>query len=153
MDRRTAHAAGNANPGDAGDINPEDIVTLTIAARLQRAGREMRMVVQNTEDQRAPDPALLRALARAHDFRERLARDPDLSAHDIARGENVTAAYIYATLSLAWLAPDITDAIVNGRQPPRLTAKELFRLAGHLPLGWPQQRKLIGFVQETVAGA
>ena len=78
---------------------------------------------------------------------------PPLSAHDIARAEDVSAAYIYATLRLAWLAPDITDAIVNGRQPSRLTAKELFRLAGHLPLGWPQQRTLIGFVQETVAGA
>jgi hypothetical protein len=35
----------------------------------------------------------------------------------------------------------------------RLTATELFRLSGRLPLGWPQQRTLIGFVQETVAGA
>ncbi len=142
---RDGDATGNANRGDASDTNPEDVVTLTIAARLQRAGREMRMIVQTTEDQRAPDPALLRVLARAHDFRERLTQDRDLSAHDIARGENVTAAYIYATLRLAWLAPDITDAIVNGRQPPRLTATELFRLSGHLPLGWPEQRKLIGF--------
>jgi hypothetical protein len=146
-------ATGNANPGDASDADHEDLVTLMIPARLQRAGREMRMVVQTVEDQRAPDPALLRALARAHDFRERLTQNPDLSAHDIARGENVTAAYIYATLRLAWLAPDITDAIVNGRQPPRLTAKKLFRLAAHLPLGWPQQRKLLGFVQESVPAA
>ena len=110
------------------------------------------MMVQSTENQRDPDLALLRALARAHDFRERLMRDPRLSAHDIARAEGVSAAYIYATLRLVWLAPDITDATVNGRQPPWLTAKELFRLAGHLPLGWPQQRKLIGFAQETVGG-
>ena len=145
--------AGNINPGDAGDANPEDIVTLTIAARLQRAGREMRMIVQNTENQRAPDPALLRALARAHDFRERLMRDPHLSAHDIARAEGVSAAYIYATLRLAWLAPDIVEAIVNGRQPPRLTATELFRLSGHLPLGWPQQRTLIGFANDKTTRA
>ena len=79
-------------------------------------------------------------------------RDPHLSAHDIARAEGVSAAYIYATLSLAWLAPDIVEAIVNGRQPPRLTATELFRLAGHLPLGWPQQRTLIGFTAEQTTG-
>ncbi len=130
------NALANSHPEDAGDADPEDIVTLTIAAHLQRAGREMRMVVQNAENQRAPDPALLRALARAHDFRERLMRDPHLSAHDIAQAEGVSAAYIYATVRLAWLAPDIVDAIVNGRQPPRLTATELFRLSGHLPLGW-----------------
>ena len=111
------------------------------------------MVVQNTENQRAPDPALLRALARAHDFRERLMRDPHLSAHDIARAEGVSAAYIYATLRLAWLAPDIVEAIVNGRQPPRLTATELFRLSGHLPLGWPQQRTLIGFANDKTTRA
>ncbi len=106
------------------------------------------MIVQNVENHRAPDPALLRALARAHDFRERLMRDPHLSARDIARAEGVSAAYIYATLRLAWLAPDIIEAIVNGRQPPRLTATELFRLCGHLPLGWPEQRKLIGFTND-----
>ena len=146
-------APGKTNRSDAGDTDPEDIVTLTIAARLQRAGREMRMIVQNTENQRAPDPALLRALARAHDFRERLMRDPHLSAHDIARAEGVSAAYIYATLRLAWLAPDIVEAIVNGRQPPRLTATELFRLSGHLPLGWPQQRTLIGFTTDKTTRA
>jgi hypothetical protein len=143
-----SHAIGNTNPGDAGDANPEDVVTLTVAARLQRAGREMRMIVQNVENQRAPDPALLRALARAHGLQARLIRDPHLSAHDIARAEGVSAAYIYATLRLAWLAPDIVEAIVNGRQPPRLTATELFRLSGHLPLGWPQQRTLIGFATD-----
>ncbi len=141
-------ATGNAASEDAVDIAPEDLVTLTIRARLQRAGREMRMIVQNTENQRAPDPALLRAIARAHDFRERLMRDPRLSAHDIARAEGVSAAYIYATLRLAWLAPDIVEAIVNGRQPSRLTATELFRLSGHLPLGWPQQRTLIGLTTD-----
>ena len=141
--------AGGTNRGDAGDANPEDIITLTIPARLQRAGREMRMIIQNAEDQRAPDPALLRALARAHDFRERMMQNPHLSAHDIARAEGVSAAYIYATLRLAWLAPDIVDAIVNGRQPTRLTATELFRLSGHLPLGWRQQRTLIGFANDS----
>ncbi len=145
--------AGDANRGEATDTNPEDIMTLTIAARLQRAGREMRMIVQDAENQRAPDPALLRALARAHDFRERLMRDPHLSPHDIARAEGVSAAYIYATLRLAWLAPDIVEAIVNGRQPSRLTATELFRVSGHLPLGWLHQRTLIGFTSDKTTGA
>jgi len=41
-----------------------------------------------------------------------------LSVHDIAREERMTAAYIYMLLRLPWLAPDITTAIVNGQQPP-----------------------------------
>ncbi len=128
-------------------------MTLKIAARLQRAGREMRMVVQNASNERPPDPALLRVLARSHDIQARLTQSPDLSVHDIARGEKITAAYIYSILRLPWLAPDITDAIVNGRQPPRLTARKLIRLSTHLPIDWVDQRKMLGFPQDEIAGA
>ncbi len=56
-------------------------------------------------------------------------------------------------LCLPWLAPDITDAIVNGRQPPRLTARKLIRLSTHLPINWVDQRKLLGFPQDEIASA
>jgi site-specific DNA recombinase len=48
-------------------------------------------------------------------------------------------------LRLAWLAPDITTAIVGGRQPPQLNAKKLTRLTAHLPPDWTEQRALLGF--------
>jgi hypothetical protein len=123
---------------------PEDI-TLKIPARLQRAGREMRMVVQNSDDQRPPDSGLLRLLSRAHNIQRRLTKNPDLSVHDFARAERVSAAYIYSILRLPWLAPDITTADVNGRSPPQLTARRLMRLSAHLPLAWAEQRRLLGF--------
>ncbi|MEP0324707.1 hypothetical protein [Bauldia litoralis] len=56
-------------------------------------------------------------------------------------------------MRLPWLAPDITDAIVNGRQPPRLTAQKLIRLSALLPIQWPEQRQLLGFAQDKTAGA
>ena len=145
-----AHGGEPPDADATGNGKPEDIVTLTIAARLQRAGREMRMVVQNANDQRPPDPALLRVLARSHDIQTRLTQNPDLSIHDIARDENVTAAYIYSILRLPWLAPDITDTIVNGRQPPRSTARKLIRLSTHLPIDRSQQRQLLGFAHDKV---
>jgi len=43
------------------------------------------------------------------------------------------------------LAPDITTAIVNGRQPPQLNAKKLKRLTAQLPSYWAEQRALLGF--------
>jgi site-specific DNA recombinase len=67
------------------------------------------------------------------------------SRNDIAREERVTAAYVYTLLRLPWLAPDITTAIVNGRQPPQLSAKKLMRLTAHLPADWAEQRALLGF--------
>ncbi len=48
------------------------------------------------------------------------------------------------TLPLPFLAPDIVAAIVAGRQPHPLTARQLKRL-GPLPGDWPAQRALLGF--------
>ena len=46
------------------DNDPTDVLTLTVMARLQRVGREMRMLVENSEDQTTADPGLLRIIAR-----------------------------------------------------------------------------------------
>ena len=54
------------------DNEAKDILKLTVRARLQRVGREMKMLVENTDDQTEADPALLRIVARAHDIQERL---------------------------------------------------------------------------------
>lgn len=84
-------------------------------------------------------------VARAHDIQQRLTENPALTVHDIACVERVTAAYIYILLRLPWLAPDITTAIVNGRQPPQFNAMKLMRLTAHLPTDWAEQRTLLGF--------
>jgi site-specific DNA recombinase len=69
-----------------------DAVILTAPARLKRVGREMRMLVDGSDDQRAPDPSLLRIIVRAHDIQGRLSQNTKLTVHDIAREEGVTAA-------------------------------------------------------------
>jgi hypothetical protein len=127
------------------DRDSDDVLTLTAPACLKRVGREMRMLVENSDDQRAPDPSLLRIIARARDIQERLIRNTELTVHDIAREERVSAAYIYNLLRLPWLAPDITAAIVNGRQPQQLNAMTLMRRASRLPADWAEQRSQLGF--------
>jgi DNA invertase Pin-like site-specific DNA recombinase len=123
----------------------DDIVTLTVPARLKRVGREMRMLIENADDQTAADPSLLRIIARAHDIQGRLSQNTKLTVHGIAREERVTAAYLYTLLRLPWLAPDITTAIVNGWQPHQLNAMTLMRKASRLPAEWVEQRALLGF--------
>ena len=128
-----------------------DVMTLRVPARLKRVGREMRMLVEGTDVQTAADPSLLRVIARAHDIQGRLSQNTDLTVHNIAREEGVTAAYIYTLLRLPWLAPDITTAIVNGRQPQQLNAKTLMRKASRLPVDWTEQRTLLGFSNISAA--
>jgi site-specific DNA recombinase len=129
-----------------GPTDPSDrVLTLTAPVQLTRVGRELRLLVDDGDDSRAPDIGLLRVIARAHDVQRRLAEDTTISVHDIARDERVTAAYLYILLRLRWLAPDITTAIVNGRQPGQLNAKKLMRLTAQLPADWSGQRALLGF--------
>ncbi|HXQ82966.1 MAG TPA: hypothetical protein VN769_02750, partial [Xanthobacteraceae bacterium] len=126
------------------DRDSDDVVTLTTPAQIKRVGREMRVLVDNSDDQTA-DPSLLRIIARAHGIQERLIQNTKLTVHDIAREERVSAAYIYNLLRLPWLAPDITTAIVHGRQPRQLNAKTLMRQASRLPAVWGEQRTQLGF--------
>src|ERR1700730_17019060 len=117
---------------------PDDLLGLTVPVGLKRAGREMRMLVENADDQTPADPSLLRIIARAHHIQARLIQTPKLTVHDIAREERVSAAYLYSLLRLPWLAPDIVTAIINGRKPPQLTAQTLMRLTPRLPAGWAE---------------
>ncbi|MGA9726513.1 MAG: hypothetical protein WBD78_13065, partial [Methylocella sp.] len=112
---------------------PDDLLRLSVPVGLKRVGCEMRMLVENADDQTTADSSLLRILARAHHIQARLIQNPKLTVHDIAREEQVSAAYIYTLLRLPWLAPGITTAIINGRKPPQLTAQTLMRLTPRLP--------------------
>jgi len=127
-------------------IDPtEHVVSLTAPIQLARVGREMKLLVEDSDDNRSPDMSLLRVVARAHDVQRRLSEDTTLTVHDIAREQRVTPKYLYILLRLRWLAPDITTAIVNGRQPRQLSAMRLMRLTAQLPVDWSAQRALLGF--------
>lgn len=127
-------------------IDPSDqTVTLTAPIQLARVGREMKLLIEKSDDNRSPDMSLLRVVARAHDVQRRLAEDTSLTVHDIAREERVTPDYLYILLRLRWLSPDITTAILNGQQPPQLNAKKLMRFTAQLSADWSEQRALLGF--------
>jgi hypothetical protein len=48
-------------------------------------------------------------------------QNTDLNVQNIAREERVSGAYVYCLLRLPTLVPDI----INGKNPPQLTAKKL----------------------------
>jgi hypothetical protein len=56
------------------DKKSENVPRLLVRTRLRRVCREMRMLVENTDDQTTTDPVLLRIVVRAHSFEERLMR-------------------------------------------------------------------------------
>jgi hypothetical protein len=65
-------------------------------------------------------------------------------AADIADAEGVTRSFVNQLLRLTLLAPDIQEAILDGRQPKGMTLEELIRT---MPIGWKEQREIIKSIQ------
>jgi hypothetical protein len=70
-------------------------------------------------------------------------QDTSLTLREIAAEEGVGGPYVSRLVRLAFLAPDIVTAILNGRHPPQLTANRLMGDTRHLPLDWSAQRELL----------
>jgi site-specific DNA recombinase len=115
---------------------------LTVPASLKRAGREMRMLVENAGDQTSPDPSLLRILARAHQIQARLSQNPKLTVSGRA---GVGGLPLHPPAASLAGARHHHGHHQLGRKPPQLTAQTLMRLTPRLPANWAEQRKLLGF--------
>jgi hypothetical protein len=118
-----------------------DTLTIRIPIRLQRRGG--RKLIMTPEGVAAParklsrDETLVKALVRAHRWRRKIENGQAKSITDLAEQEAVTVAYICRILPLTCLAPDIVEAILEGRQPKGLRLAEIL---GNGPLGWEEQR-------------
>lgn len=88
-----------------------------------------------------PDNTLVKALARAFRWRKMLETGVHATVDDIAVAENIDATYVSRILRLTLLAPDIVEAALDGRHPPRL---ELARVMRAFALEWTVQREMFG---------
>jgi hypothetical protein len=112
---------------------------------LKRCGQAVRLISASATDwPRGPDPKLIALLSRAQVWFERLATGKATALEVIAKDEQVTGSWVARVIHLAFLAPDIAQAIVDGRQPPDLTAERLMRIVP-LPIAWEAQREHLGF--------
>ena len=143
---RLATVLGTA-PAILGSADQEDanVLTLSVAAQLRRTGKEMTMRIERSDTFPArPNPSLIKLIVRAHLFKARLLQSAGGKFAELARREKLNRSYYARVVRLSYLAPDITRAILEGRQPPGLTAAMLLEHSG-LPLAWPEQRKALGF--------
>ena len=83
------------------------------------------------------DDTLVKALARAFRWRRLLETGIHGTVDEIARAEGINDSYVSRILRLTLLAPDIVDAILDGRKPPALT---MARLMKPFPAAWEDQR-------------
>jgi hypothetical protein len=128
-------------------LDDEPTLPLSHPVHLRRAGKEVRMVIDHTDPfapAPKPDRALIRLVVRAHRFHDLLVKHKGGKFGDLAKREKLHRSYFSQLLRLAYLAPDITAAILDGHQPARLTATQLIERAD-LPMAWREQRRTLGF--------
>ncbi len=123
----------------------DDLFILETEAKLKRCGGEIRLVVRpksGGEIVGKSAPALLRAVARASAWRQRMVDGSLHNGRSIAGSSGLNPRYVRRVLQCAFLAPNIVEAILDGQQPHNLTVGKLWR---DLPMDWGEQRRRLGF--------
>ena len=117
-----------------------------VPMQIRRRGVELRLVVNGGASASCKtDQSLLRAVARAHCWFDDLVRGRSMVA--IAKGNGVGKQYVSRLIRLAFLAPEMVERIVAGRQPPGLTAQALRTGCFDIPVYWAAQKRALGFSQ------
>jgi site-specific DNA recombinase len=90
-----------------------------------------------------PDGVLIKNLVLAHKWRESLESGEYTTLQQIADVEKCTERFIRKIIPMAYLAPDIVESILEGRQPASFDLKKFQK--NRLPLSWQEQRQLLGY--------
>ena len=89
------------------------------------------------------DPALLKAMGRAFRWKRMLDDGTFASVSEIARVEKIDRGYAGCVLRLTLLAPDLVEAILEGRAGEAAT---LPRLIEPWPIIWQDQKATFGAI-------
>ncbi|PZO40713.1 MAG: hypothetical protein DCE92_01835 [Alphaproteobacteria bacterium] len=95
------------------------------------------------KSKQSADPALLKALQRAHAISSEYGVSPKSDVGTNRAGRGVEDSYKRKLVPLAYLAPDIQSAITQGRLPAGLTLEHMLKIT--LPAAWDDQRRILGF--------
>ena len=112
----------------------------------RRQNGHAKPIVIVAKDALQQDPDLIALIADARQWAGELLEGKASSIQQITEREGLRSGSVSRILPLAWLAPDISTAILEGRQPRNLTANNLRRLPD-LQLDWVEQRQVLGFAQ------
>ena len=102
----------------------------------KRGGRKEMQLPEGAVHPRRADNTLVKALARAFRWKRMLGSDEFATIAELAEREGIAPSYMTRVLRLTLLAPDIVEAILDGKQGPEVT---LARVLEPFPLEWRLQ--------------
>jgi len=122
-------------------------ITIHVPLSFRRRGGRKLIVSPAGEQPWAPprprvDKPLVKALARAFRWKEMLEKGQYATVNELAMAEKMNSSYVGHVLRLTLLAPDIAEAILDGRQPPTMQLQPLIRKG--FPVEWERQRGVLG---------
>ena len=122
-----------------------DLIIQRQAIRLRR-GKALRLVIPATSPNDSitlRDEKLVALIAESRAIMSQITAQPDKSIPELAADQGRCRVRMMKVAKLACLDPYIVTAIVEGRQPLKLTPGKFF--ATDLPLAWREQRRVLGF--------
>lgn len=138
--RMRAHLLGSnsAHQNRPGVSNCAPII-LSVDIRLRRYQGQIHLIVpgQSAKSfQIPPAPALVRAVARAHNWVQMIVSGEYKDQRAIAAATGLDERYVSKIINAAFLAPDIVETIFRGEQGPEMTLPGLVK---DMPLSWAEQ--------------
>jgi len=119
-----------------------DTVTLNVPFRVvKRGGRKEIQLPDGATGQRKMDNTLVKALARAFRWKRMLESGQFATIAELAKREGIAPSYMTRVLRLTLLAPDLVEAILDGKQGPEVT---LARVLEAFPVEWAHQQDRSG---------
>ena len=118
-----------------------DVITIQVPFRVVKRGgrKEMRLPDGATQPSRT-DNTLVKALARAFRWKRMLDTGEFSTIAELAEREGIAPSYMTRVLRLTLLAPDVVEAILEGKQKPEVT---LARVLEPFSAIWTAQRKAL----------
>ena len=114
----------------------------SIPLPVRKPFREAKLRIDRDANAKSVDAGMIALLGDALQARDLVIASPELSINQIAKRKGRCRKQLTKLVRLSWLSPSITEAIVDGRAPMRLTRKRL--LEADLPLSWPEQEEMLG---------
>jgi len=115
------------------------MLTIRVPLAVRKRGGRKLVVTPGCTMNRGPsgaDSTLVKALARAFRWRRMLETGHFATLNELAAAEKINSSYVSRLLRLTLLAPDIVEAILDGRQPSELTLPGLMQ---GVPVLWKRQ--------------
>src|SRR6202011_300539 len=103
----------------ATEATSDSAVELTAAAAFTRRGAEAKLVLPGLAQQKHStrcDPALIKAIVRGRAWFDELATGRARSLQELAKRDGISRRYIRRLIGLAFLSPELIEAILQGRQ-------------------------------------